>query len=385
MPRVLFVDQFAAMGGGQRILLDTVLYFKAQGARCAVALPEKGPLSQVLLEHDIPVLFFDLPELTAGRKSLLDQFRYLPAVGAVRNQIQALAEQWHADILFCNGPRCTLPVVLAAQKLHLPVISAVHLIFGGKERAILSLCFNRDCVKAITFCSEAAAKPFQDLPHSKTTLVGNWVSPDFVSSPIVNDARHRFDLKAGQTAVGVVGRVSIHKGQRVLIEAMMPVIRERPDVVLLIAGASDFEDEWEYTDLQNYVREMELTDSIRFLGNVTDPIALMDALDILVVPSLWEEPFGLVAVEGMARGLPIVATRSGGLVDIVAEGETGFLVSKSPEALKMAVERLLDDVRLRDQMGVMGRVRVMEVFASEPKLKRILELARVATRRERAA
>ncbi len=86
-------------------------------------------------------------------------------------------------------------------------------------------------------------------------------------------------------------------------------------------------------------------------------------LDICVVPSLWPEPFGIVAVEAMACQRPLVATRVGGLQEIVVDGETGFLVDPSdPQMLADRLEQLLDDPELRRSMGLKGRERVLNEF-----------------------
>jgi len=86
------------------------------------------------------------------------------------------------------------------------------------------------------------------------------------------------------------------------------------------------------------------------------------------VPSLWEEPFGLVAVEGMARALPVVATRSGALPEIVDQGTTGFVVGRDPSELRTAVARLVGDPELRRAMGAAGRRRVEDRFGPSRQL-----------------
>jgi len=92
-----------------------------------------------------------------------------------------------------------------------------------------------------------------------------------------------------------------------------------------------------------------------------------------VVPSLWDEPFGLVAVEGMARSLPVVVTRSGGLQEIVEHGVTGFIVEKDARALREAVVPLISDPVLRARMGEAGRERVLRMFQPATQMGRIIE------------
>ena len=91
---------------------------------------------------------------------------------------------------------------------------------------------------------------------------------------------------------------------------------------------------------------------------------LYSRADICVVPSLWPEPFGMVAVEAMASGRPVVASKTGGLADSVVDGETGFLVPPGDApALADKLRVLLDDAELRTGMGRRGRERVEEIFS----------------------
>jgi glycosyltransferase involved in cell wall biosynthesis len=97
---------------------------------------------------------------------------------------------------------------------------------------------------------------------------------------------------------------------------------------------------------------------------------------IALIPSIWIEPFGIVAIEAMAMGRPVVASRIGGLPDIVADGETGFLVTPGDErALQAAIERLLADPALREHMGARARQRVVQFQASTvvPRIEQVYQ------------
>ena len=86
-------------------------------------------------------------------------------------------------------------------------------------------------------------------------------------------------------------------------------------------------------------------------------VALYEQADIVVIPSVWEEPFGLVAVEAMAAGRPVVASRVGGLQHIVREEETGLLFeAESSAELAFLLERLLDSAETRCRLGATGRI-----------------------------
>jgi glycosyltransferase involved in cell wall biosynthesis len=375
MSKVLFIDQYADLGGGQRILMDVIRYFLAEGMECSVAVPGEGVFTEMLRAEGILVHQLSMPSMNAGNKTLLDRLRFVPHSLRVATEIRAIAAEWGADLLFCNGPRCTLATVLAARRLRTPVVAAVHLIFKGAERRILEWCFRQPLVQGVTFCSNLAARPFEAVVDQDRALIGNWVSPHFEDAPATPGAKKIFEIPSGQLAVGVVGRICPNKGQRLFLQAMLDVLPTNPEIRLILAGGADFEDPSEELGLRALVKEKRLSHRVSFLGPVTNTIALLDSLDILVVPSVWEEPFGLVAVEGMARGLPVVATRSGGLMEIVEDGQTGILVDKSPESIREAVLELVHRPVRRSEMGALGRSRVSDCYSAQPRLEAIRKLA----------
>jgi L-malate glycosyltransferase len=109
-----------------------------------------------------------------------------------------------------------------------------------------------------------------------------------------------------------------------------------------------------------------------FAGYRADAAELIEGADVCVVPSVWEEAFGLSALEPMARGVPVIATRVGGIPEIVLEGETGLLVSPADEQeLATALRRLLRDPRERARMGENGRKRAIGEFAIEHEIDQL--------------
>jgi len=97
---------------------------------------------------------------------------------------------------------------------------------------------------------------------------------------------------------------------------------------------------------------------------------------VALAPSVWSEPFGLVAIEAMAAGRPVIASRTGGLPDFIVDGETGYLVPPNDSvALQMAMERLLADPHLQEQMGCAARRRSKEFRASVvvPQIERVYQ------------
>ena len=172
------------------------------------------------------------------------------------------------------------------------------------------------------------------------------------------DAREALGRDRCERLVLFVGRIEQIKGIDVLLEAMGDLFRRRPDLrhevcLVVVGGALDPNDDApeleKLEDLRRLVHEHRLEDRVDFIGSVDQGrLALWyDAADVCAVPSLTES-FGLVALEAMASGTPVVATRVGGLQTVVEDGQSGLLVPASDhQALAEAMERVLTDHRLR--------------------------------------
>lgn len=183
-----------------------------------------------------------------------------------------------------------------------------------------------------------------------------------------------------------VGRVSPEKGIHVLIEAFAQIAEQFPTAQLDLAGpvislpleyivgiseepqvaglARFYEEEYGVT-LKRMVEENHLTGRVSFLGSRPQPelVNYYQSADILINPS-YSESFGMSLVEALASETPVIASRVGGMVNIVDENETGLLVNREDvEGLAAAMRRLLEDDALRRQMGKTGRQRVIERFS----------------------
>jgi glycosyltransferase involved in cell wall biosynthesis len=160
--------------------------------------------------------------------------------------------------------------------------------------------------------------------------------------------------------VGNVGRLALQKGQRHLIAAMPMLLERVPRAHAVIAGGGDLEE-----FLIELADEMGVAERVHVLGPRKDVPALMHAIDVFAMPSIWEG-FGLVLLEAMAAGRPVVASRVATIPEVVADGETGVLVpAGDPLALAEALARLADQPTLARQYGEAGRERLRTRFSIE--------------------
>ncbi|MDQ2692868.1 MAG: glycosyltransferase family 4 protein [Chloroflexota bacterium] len=160
------------------------------------------------------------------------------------------------------------------------------------------------------------------------------------------------------------GRISPEKGISTLIEAMSKLVNEQGKqyIRLSLAGSGSVEHE---SHLRQLVSQSGLTDNVSFLGWV-QPEDLPDLLrqfDVLVLPSIWPEPFARAVLEGMISGLVVVAARTGGTPEIIVDGKNGLLFAPNdPEDLAKKIAYLLNDPESRKQMRSAGRQTILDRF-----------------------
>lgn len=265
---------------------------------------------------------------------------------------------------------------VAVHHLHTvdPTLEARHL---RRERFLLRL------TRRVLCCSEAVAgHAMRDL-HAPPRLVA--VIPNGIDPPPPTgraEALERLGLERdGGPIVGCVGGLSRHKGQMILMQAVgrlnggLP----RPTLVLVGDGPERRRLESEAATLQGRAR-------ILFAGERPDARSLLPAFDLLAVPSIEREGFGLAALEGMDAGLPVVASRLGGLPEVVEDGRTGLLVPPGDvQALALAIGRLIASPQESRILGAEGRRRVESRFRAASMTRRVETVYEEALNERRAA
>jgi glycosyltransferase involved in cell wall biosynthesis len=162
--------------------------------------------------------------------------------------------------------------------------------------------------------------------------------------------------------IGMVARLAPQKGHRVLFDALPTVIARLPNLRVEVVGHEHLTSTKE---LETYAQELGVGRHVSFLGFRDDLPELLAGWDVLALPSLWEG-FGLVLLEAMAAGLPVVASRVGPIPEIVVHAETGLLVEPGePEPLASALLELLEKPESAAELGIRGRRRVVERFSLE--------------------
>jgi len=210
---------------------------------------------------------------------------------------------------------------------------------------------------AVIVVSEALASflvEAERLPRRKMIVIGHGVDG---ASPAVPRPRARLapGLPPFDPLLGAIGRLSPEKGQSVLLRSLPAILAAFPQAGLVLVGEGRSRSELEREALR-----LGIADRAVFLGFRRDVPELLGAIDLFVQPSIYEG-FGMSLLEAMAAGLPIVASRVGGIPEVVQDGATGVLVPpQDPEALAAAVVRLLRDRAGARRLGEAAARRVRE-------------------------
>ncbi|MEJ2281125.1 MAG: glycosyltransferase family 4 protein [Candidatus Bathyarchaeota archaeon] len=180
-----------------------------------------------------------------------------------------------------------------------------------------------------------------NIPAEKVDVIPNAIdATKYHTSSDRGSVRQRFGVGWGEKLVLCVGRLVPQKGIEYFIRAIPKIAQRFPEAKYIIVGEG-----WSRDILEAEARASGYAHKIKFTGFASDQdvINLMSSADVLVVPSIYE-PFGIVALEGMATGVPVVASQVDGLAEIIDHERTGiFVFPRSPESIAWGIGRVLSD------------------------------------------
>ena len=285
-----------------------------------------------------------------------------------------------ANLIYCNTPKAIVLGGLVAWLTRRNLVVHLHDLLTDEHFSAMNLkilqFFARRAGLVIAN-SKATAETFIATggKPSVVEVVYNGFEPSHFARP-ANFSQAALRTKLGLPSglmFGVFGRLTRWKGQHVALEAL----RSLPGVHLAVVGDALFtEDDRAYRDeLHRVATEPGLEGRVHFLGFQSDVTPFLQAMDVVVHCSVAAEPFGRVIVEAMMAGTPVVATRGGGVDEIITEGQDGFLVPPAdPAALALAVGRIMQDSELASKLASAALDSARERFCMEKTVGRMHQL-----------
>ena len=371
-PAVLFVDHTGAMGGAQHSLLDIAEANRDHGA---VVLFEDGPFAAALEARDVRVL-------RIGGGAALRQVKkssIMPGVGALAALVRLARAVARAsrpyDLLYANSPKSFLVAALAGAIARKPVVWHLRDILGqGHFNAanvrIMIAAANRRAVRVVAN-SRATADAFVAAggKPSLVTVVHNGIDPapfDALAPDARREVRAELGIPADAFVAGCFSRLHRWKGQEVFLDA----VARMPEVHALVVGGALFSGEAPYeAELRARTEMPALAGRVYMLGARDDVPRLLAACDAVVHASVLAEPFGRVIVEAMLSSRPVIATRAGGVPEVVTDGETGVHVPPGDaRTLGEALEALRQDAVRSATLAGRGAAHARACFSRDAML-----------------
>ena len=363
--RILYVHGIEAIGGAERDLISLLRTLDRQKWEPHVACPGMGPFREQLRAIAIPTHALSLPP---WRKPLA-LFQRRSAVG----HLGALVDQLDPAMIHVNDIWWVPHTVRAAGSRKpnpLPIVAHVRQeIEPAKvgryelDRVEAVIAISRQIEQSL-IAGGVSARKVRTL-YSGIDLSGRQPTHDDQA------IRQMIGLPNGAVLLGTVANLFPRKGYEVMLRALPAIIRAVPTVHYVIVGSDDHD----YADrLKSLAHELKISDRVHLVG-FQDPVQpFLASLDLYVHPALMEG-FGIAVVEAMAMGKAVVATTTGGLPEVVAQGVTGLLVPpRDVESLAAAVVSLLEDRARREQMGRNGRARAQERFSLDASVAQVEHL-----------
>jgi glycosyltransferase involved in cell wall biosynthesis len=361
-PRVLHLIHHLRMGGAETLLAELLPCLAHDGYDVHVGcLDDRGPLFAVLLKRGIPGHF-------VGRRRGLD----LLAVWRLARLLRHL----RIDILnthcFSAGFWGRLAAILARTP-H--VVTTIHTVAGwsqpGKQR--LGNRLLQPATDRIVAVSESVRSSLlaQGAPPDMIRVIPNGIRAGrFHRAKNLAEERMRLGLPPEGPLIGMIGRCSPEKGGANWIRAIALLMRARVDVQAVLVGDGPGRAAW-----QALATTEGVADRIRFVGEQVDIVPWLAVLSSLVCPSI-QESFGIAALEAQAAGVPVVATRVDGFLEVLHDREDALLADPdNPASMAEAIEAVLGSESLASKLTAAGRRNVAR-FSIERTAERYAALYR---------
>jgi glycosyltransferase involved in cell wall biosynthesis len=276
--------------------------------------------------------------------------------------IHGLVKQTGADVVHAHGYKADIYCYLALRKMTVPLVSTCHTwydndllvtLYGKADRLVL-----RRFARVVAVSAEVKQRLLDSgVLNDKIRIVRNGIDlrPFAEARPSL-----RAEFDDNTLLVGLIGRLASEKGVDVFLSAVARVAVEFPGAKFVVVGEGP-----DGEKLERLIDELKIRDSVWMLGRRDDMASVYASLD-LMVSSSRQEGLPMAILEGMASGLPLVATAVGEVPTVVRDGVTGLVVpADDVERLAGAMVQLLRDVEKRKQFGAAGRKLIADEYSAE--------------------
>lgn len=368
--RVLHLHSGNMMGGIESILLTL--------AECADLAPNL---------HQEFALTFD-SSLAAQLRSkqvrvnLLPQvrLRHLPSIYQSRRQLRMLLDDSNFDIVISHAPWIQLIFADVVRQHRIPLVHWMHGPYNGHWLQKLASFQEPDFAICNSQWTQSTLDRFYRVP---SRVIYCPVLPPIEASR--QQKRSELGIAGSEVVILIASRIEPLKGHLALLRALSR-LRTSARWKLLIAGAPNSPSEGAYLEsLKNEIVALKLTDRVHFLGHRSDVPALLAAADIYCQPNTYPEGFGVIFVQALQGGVPVVTSAMGGAQEIL-DPSTGILVAPGDiDAIALAVTQLIEDEPLRRSLGHAGPARAQILCDPATQMQILIETLQSVAGHDRGA
>jgi len=365
LKNILVIHQSSELYGSDKTLLYLFSKVNTTQYQFVVVLPSEGPLKQAIEKLNFPV--YIVPVLKLHRK-LFTIKNLLQLQKDFKQSIKALKklhQKYHFQIIYSN----TLAVMVGAiisKKWHIPHLWHVHEIIEHPKP--IAWLYPRILYKYANsvICNSKATKNnlVKRLPllDSKTTVITNGI--DFSNYSVKETEESSSEME--QFNISLIGRVSRLKGHRWLIHTFEKYLKQELKLHLQFVGSPVPGQEFHEAEIKQLIKAYQLENRVTWLSFQEDLQPIWNTTHLCVMPSTEAESFGLVALESMRAGVPVIASNLGGLKEILEEKGTGILVEPNNEKeLAEAILYLYKNPNVRSEQAYHAFVSAQKKFNLE--------------------
>jgi len=357
--RILHLFVTLPMGGAENLLLSILRRLNPERfASTVCCIGERGLLGDKVLEMGVPLV-----ELHMLHKGGVDKQIVPTLVDILRRE--------RIDLVHSHLYHANFYGRLAAKKAGIPVIASIHNTYNRPKwhRRLVNWYLSHHTAAIIAGSEEIRHDivRYDHVPESLVEIIPNSVDLSLSESALSKEeARSNLGLPENTLVLGTVGRLEEQKGHRYLIEALSLLIRDGLNAYLLLVG-----DGRERIALENLTTKLGLQDRVLFLGTRNDLGNLFRAMDLFIMPSLWEG-LSLAMLSAMATSLPVIATSVGGVRQVLGNDEFGFTISPGdPQALAAKIKECQGDWQNTLHRGIQGMQHVRDHYSDDAMVKRL--------------
>ena len=392
--RVLYLNHAAKASGAEFALWRMLGASDRRRVQPLVLFGEEGPAVNFMREigvetHVLPLTgkVREVRKDTLGVGALLHVGR-LGLIAAYAARVAAFAQRHRVQVIHTNTIKAHLYGALAGRMAGLPVVW--HL-----RDYVNEAYFPRAAVKLVRVLARFA--PRHIIGVSRSVMDQLHLNDGRKRSTVILDGLGDQELRAEmnpapqpggmkKVRVGIVGRLARWKGQHVFVEAAGAIVKAGYDAEFVVIGAPLFGEENYAASLRQQAQSLGIADRVEFRGFTRDVVGELRKLDVLVHASTTGEPFGQVIIEGMAVGLPVVASDGGGVPEIITHRENGLLTPMGDaDTLARTLCSLFDDPSAAQRLGRAGYEHVRRHFRASEGARQVANIYEKILPRKRAA